>query len=79
MTCWTYAQGYCPAPKVCKSFAVSLASFGSTAGAPRADPAMQDLASYLQPLCGLPSCIAADGAHAPINSWFWDSWAGGTQ
>lgn len=70
-------QGYCPAPKVCKSFAVSLASFGSAAAAPRTDPVMGSLAAYLQPLCGLPSCIAADGAHAPITSWFWDSWASG--
>ena len=37
--------------------------------------AFSDLAAYLQPLCGLPACLAADGAHSPIYSWFWDGWS----
>ncbi len=70
-------QGFCAAPKVCKTFAVSLAGFSAAATPPRDSAAMGALSAYLQPLCGLPSCIAADGAHAPISSWFWDSWASG--
>lgn len=37
--------------------------------------AFSDLAAYLQPLCGLPACLAADGAHSPVYSWFWDGWS----
>jgi hypothetical protein len=67
-------QGYCTSSTSCKSFAVVLADFGSALATPTDQAALSDLAAYLQPLCGLPACLAADGAHAPIYSWFWAGW-----
>lgn len=67
-------QGYCTSSRSCKTFAVVLASFGSALEAPTDVAALGDLAAYMQPLCGLPACLAADGAHGPISSWFWDGW-----
>lgn len=68
-------QGYCTGIKSCKTFAVVLVNFGSALGSATDAAALDDLAAYLQPLCGLPACIAADGAHSPISSWFWNGWA----
>ena len=51
-----------------------LANFGSSLAAATDAAALDDLAAYLQPLCGLPACLAADGAHSPIYSWFWSGW-----
>ena len=55
-----------------------LGGFGSPLQTGVDRQAFADLAAYLQPLCGLPACLAADGAHAPIASWFWDGWAPGS-
>lgn len=68
-------QGFCPSSTACKTFPVALGGFGSRMGSPVDMSAFADLAAYLQPLCGLPACLAADGAHAPIASWFWDGWS----
>ena len=68
-------QGFCPSATACKTFAVVLGGFGSPMTPPVDMEAFADLASYLQPLCGLPACLAADGAHSSIFSWFWDGWS----
>lgn len=67
-------QGYCTSSKSCKTFAVVLASFGSALASATDAAALSDLAAYMQPLCGLPACLAADGAHGPVSSWFWNGW-----
>ncbi|EIE18857.1 hypothetical protein COCSUDRAFT_59785 [Coccomyxa subellipsoidea C-169] len=67
-------EGYCVNSKSCRSFAVVLASFGSGLASATDESALDDLAAYMQPLCGLPACLAADGAHGPISSWFWNGW-----
>lgn len=67
-------QGYCTSSKSCKTFAVVLASFGSAMASATDEAALSDLATYMQPLCGLPACLAADGAHGPVSSWFWNGW-----
>ncbi len=51
-----------------------LASFGSGLTSAVDEAALDDLAAYMQPLCGLPACLAADGAHGPISSWMWNGW-----
>ena len=51
-----------------------LPSFGSALASSTDESALDDLAAYMQPLCGLPACLAADGAHGPISSWFWNGW-----
>ena len=67
-------QGYCTSSKSCKTFAVVLATFGSALMSAVDEAALDDLAAYMQPLCGLPACLAADGAHGPISSWMWNGW-----
>ncbi len=68
-------QGYCPSTAACRTFAVALGDFGSPLTSALDAAAFGDLAAYLQPLCGLPACLEAAGAHAPISSWFWDGWS----
>lgn len=68
-------QGFCPSSTTCKTFAVVLGGFGTPMASKVDVAAFADLAAYLQPLCGLPACLAADGAHSPIYSWFWDGWS----
>ena len=68
-------QGFCPSTTTCKTFAVVLGGFGSPMTSKVDMAAFGDLAAYLQPLCGLPACLAADGAHSPVYSWFWDGWS----
>ena len=68
-------QGFCPSATACKTFAVVLGGFGSPMTSPVDMEAFADLASYLQPLCGLPACLAADGAHSSILNWFWNGWS----
>ena len=72
---WMWLQGFCPSATACKTFAVVLGGFGSPMTSPVDMEAFADLASYLQPLCGLPACLAADGAHSSIFSWFWEGWS----
>ncbi|BDA48966.1 probable major extracellular endoglucanase at N-terminal half [Coccomyxa sp. Obi] len=70
-------KGYCTSSKSCRTFAVVLASFGSGLMSAVDEAALDDLAAYMQPLCGLPACLAADGAHGPISSWMWNGWTPG--
>lgn len=61
-------QGYC-AGSDCQRFAVAIGEFGSRFVASSDLQTMSDLAAYLNN-----QGAAADGAHAPITSWFYWAW-----